>query len=131
MKIIHTNKKLITVCYIISFYLSVLYIVYMMHLTCVGHIQEMSRNVLEISPIITCPRFSLDAFSLSLCRKCVKRTNFLCTGNIPTVGVISGPLPNESPPLVLFHQSWIYMVSKKHCGKANHSTLASGGSEHA
>ena len=44
------------------------------------------------------------------------------------VGAISGP---HCPlPLVPFHQSWIYIVGKKHSGKADQSTLASGGSEH-
>ena len=41
------------------------------------------------------------------------------------------PLPNLSPPLVPFHQSWIYMARKKHSGEADQLTLASGGSEHA
>ena len=44
---------------------------------------------------------------------------------------IRSPQPTWSPPLALFHQSWIYMVGKKHSGKADQSTLASGGSEHA
>ena len=44
---------------------------------------------------------------------------------------IKSPQPTWSPPLAPFHQSWIYMVSKKHSGKADQSTLASGGSEHA
>ena len=35
-------------------------------------------------------------------------------------------LPNWSRPLVPFHQSWIYMVSK-----ADQLTLPSGGSKHA
>ena len=42
---------------------------------------------------------------------------------------IRSPLP--LPPLVPFHHSWIYIVGKKHSGKADQSTLASGGSEHA
>ena len=41
------------------------------------------------------------------------------------------PQPSWSPPLAPFHQSWIYMVGKRHSGKADQSTLASGGSEHA
>ena len=41
------------------------------------------------------------------------------------------PQPTWSPPLVPFHQSWVYMVGKKRSGKADQSTLASGGSEHA
>ena len=48
-----------------------------------------------------------------------------------TVGAISSTHSQEptwSPPLAPFHQSWIYMVSKKHSGKADQSTLASGGS---
>ena len=45
---------------------------------------------------------------------------------------IRSPLPNWSPPLVPFHQSWIYMVGKKHSGKTvDQSTLASGGSDYA
>ena len=36
------------------------------------------------------------------------------------------PLPNWGPPLVPFHQLWIYMVGKKHAGKADQLTLASG-----
>ena len=44
---------------------------------------------------------------------------------------IRSPKPNWRPPFVPFHQSRIYMVDKKHSGKANQSTLASGGSEHA
>ena len=44
---------------------------------------------------------------------------------------IRSPQPTWSPPLVPFHQSWIYMVGKKHSGKADQPTLASGGSEHA
>ena len=49
-----------------------------------------------------------------------------------TVGAIHirPRLPNWSPPLVPFCQSWIYMVSKNHSVKADQSTLASGGSEH-
>ena len=39
--------------------------------------------------------------------------------------------PTWWPPLAPFHQSWIYMVGKKHSGKADQSTLASGGTEHA
>ena len=42
-----------------------------------------------------------------------------------TVGAISGP--HYQP----FHQSWNYMVRRKHSGKAGQLTLASGGSEHA
>ena len=42
---------------------------------------------------------------------------------------IRSPLSNWSHPLVPFHQSWIYMVDKKHSGKADQLTLASGGSE--
>ena len=53
-----------------------------------------------------------------------------------TVGAISGPHSQLgallwSPPLVPFHQLWIYMVGKKHLGKADQLTLASGGSEHS
>ena len=44
---------------------------------------------------------------------------------------IRSPQPTWSPPLAPFHQSWIYIVGKKHSGKADQSTLASGGSEHA
>ena len=44
---------------------------------------------------------------------------------------IRSPQPTWSPPLAPFHQSWIYMVGKRHSGKADQSTLASGGSEHA
>ena len=44
---------------------------------------------------------------------------------------IRSPQPNENPPLASFYQSWIYMVGKKHSGKAEQLTLASGGSEHA
>ena len=64
-----------------------------------------------------------------------------CTYNIPLQGlerrapmveaIARFPQPNWSPSLVPFHQSWIYMVSKKHSGKVNQSTLASKGSEHA
>ena len=49
-----------------------------------------------------------------------------------TVGAVSGP--HSQPGALLwchFHQSRIYMVGKKHSGKADQSTLASGGSEHA
>ena len=50
----------------------------------------------------------------------------------PTVrSHIGSPLPNWNPPLARFHQSWIYMVSKKYSGKADQLTLASGGSEYA
>ena len=48
-----------------------------------------------------------------------------------TVGAISGLQSQPGAPLVPFHQSWIYMVGRKHSGKADQSTLASGGSEHA
>ena len=51
-----------------------------------------------------------------------------CTGS---GSHIRSTQPNWSPPLALFHQSWIYMVTKKYSGKADQSTLASGGSEHA
>ena len=44
---------------------------------------------------------------------------------------IRSPQPTWSPPLVPFHQLWIYMVGKKHSRKADQSTLAIGGSEHA
>ena len=44
---------------------------------------------------------------------------------------IRSPQPTWSPPLAPFHQSWNYMVGKKHSGKADQSTLASGDSEHA
>ena len=44
---------------------------------------------------------------------------------------IRSPQPTWSPPLVPLHQSWIYKVGKKHSGKADQSTLASGGSAHA
>ena len=44
---------------------------------------------------------------------------------------IRSPQPTWSPSLAPFRQSWIYMVGKKHSGKADQSTLASGGSEHA
>ena len=44
---------------------------------------------------------------------------------------IRSPQPTWWPPLAPFHQSWIYMVGKKHSGKADQSTLASGGIEHA
>ena len=49
------------------------------------------------------------------------------------VGAISGPhsRPGGLLNLAPFHQSWIYMVGKKHSGKADQSTLASGGSAHA
>ena len=51
-----------------------------------------------------------------------------------TVDTISGPRCQtgriRSHPLVSFHPLWIYMVSKKHSGKADQLTLASGGSEH-
>ena len=49
-----------------------------------------------------------------------------------TVGAISGT-DSQLGALLLapFHQSWIYTVGKKHLGKADQSTLASGGSEHA
>ena len=40
-------------------------------------------------------------------------------------------LPNCILPLAPFHQSRIYMACKKHFRKADQSTLASGGSEHA
>ena len=39
--------------------------------------------------------------------------------------------PNLSSSLASLHQSWVFMVSKKHSGKVDQSTLASGGSEHA
>ena len=44
---------------------------------------------------------------------------------------IRSPQPNWKPPLAPFHKLWIYMVDKKHSGKADQSTLVSGGSEHA
>ena len=44
---------------------------------------------------------------------------------------IRSPQPNWSPSMMTFHQSWIYMVGKKHSGKANQLTLAISGSEHA
>ena len=40
-------------------------------------------------------------------------------------------LANWSLPLALFHELWICIVSKQHSGKADQSTLASGGGEHA
>ena len=44
--------------------------------------------------------------------------------------LIRSPQPtcNWSPPLAPFHQSWIYIIGKKHSGKAYQLTLASGGS---
>ena len=47
------------------------------------------------------------------------------------VGAMSGPTAKLSHPLEPFHQSWIYMVGKKHSEKTDHLTLASGDSEHA
>ena len=44
---------------------------------------------------------------------------------------IRSPQPNWSPPIAPFHQLWIYMVGKKYSGKADQSSLASGGSKHA
>ena len=38
---------------------------------------------------------------------------------------IRSPQPTWGPPLAPFHQSWIYVVSKKHSGKADQSTLVS------
>ena len=63
-------------------------------------------------------------------------------GNIPLQGLdrcaltvhgnhIRCPQPTWSPPLTPFHQLYIYMVGKKHSGKADQSTLASGRNEHA
>ena len=46
-----------------------------------------------------------------------------------SVSNIRSPLLNWSPQLVPFHQSWIYMVGRKHSGKADQLTLNSGGSE--
>ena len=43
---------------------------------------------------------------------------------------IRSQLPNVSPPLAPFHKSLIYMVSKKHSGKVDQLTLASGSIEH-
>ena len=47
-------------------------------------------------------------------------------------------LPSFLPPMFFlygiphpFHHLWIYMVSKKHSGKADQLKLASGGSKHA
>ena len=41
------------------------YIVYLIYLTSVGHIQEMSGNVQEMSPTYTCRRFPQNVFRLS------------------------------------------------------------------
>ena len=38
-----------------------------------------------------------------------------------TVGSISGPHSQIAGHLAPFHQSWIYMVNKKHSGKADQS----------
>ena len=49
-----------------------------------------------------------------------------------TVGAISGPHSQLGALLWChFTKSGIYMIGKKHSGKADHSTLASGGSEYA
>ena len=58
----------------------------------------------------------------------ITRPRQTCTDN---GSHIRSPQPNWRPSLVPFHQLWIYMVSKKHPGKADQSTLASGGSGHA
>ena len=55
------------------------------------------------------------------------KPNQTCTNS---GSLVRSPLPNWSPPLVPFHQLWVYMISKRHSGKADQSTLASGGSEH-
>ena len=59
-------------------------------------------------------------------------------GRALTVGALSSPhspikspRPSWTPLLMPFHQSWIYMVGKKHLGKVDQLTLARGGSEHA
>ena len=44
---------------------------------------------------------------------------------------ISSLLQNWSPPFTPYKQLWIYMVGKKHSGKVDQLTLATGGSEHA
>ena len=40
------------------------------------------------------------------------------------------PLPNLNPPLAPFDQSCIYVVDKRHSGKADQLTLANGGREY-
>ena len=57
----------------------------------------------------------------------IKRPRQTCTDSGSHIRYLQ---PNWSPTLVPFHQSWIYMVGKKHSEKADQSTLASGGSEH-
>ena len=49
-----------------------------------------------------------------------------------TVGAMSGPTAKLKASFgAISTQSWIYMVKKKHSGKAEQLTLASGGSENA
>ena len=48
-----------------------------------------------------------------------------------TVGAISGPHSHIGPLLCYHFTNRGYMVGKKHSGKADQSTLASGGSENA
>ena len=43
---------------------------------------------------------------------------------------IRSPQPNCRPPLVLFHQSGIYIVGKEHSGKADQSTLTTQEKRH-
>ena len=107
----------------VRFYLSLLYIVYMIYLTCVGHIQEMSGNVQEMSPTYTCRRFPQNTFCLScmqeicpthqnscvqeMCLKyhlyCVLILSFmppnLVIGNVPEMSCVlaTGNLPEILP----------------------------------
>ena len=63
-----------------------------------------------------------------------QRANILLQGldrRALTLEAISGPTANLETSFVSFPQLWIYMVGKKYLGKADQSTLASGGSEHA
>ena len=48
-----------------------------------------------------------------------------------TVGTILGPHCHTGALHWPFHQLWIYMISKKHSGEADQSTLANGDSEYA
>ena len=78
-------------------------------------------QIVEFTVAMTCTCTHKDQYSTT-------RPRQMCTDS---GSHIRSPKPSWSPPLAPFHQSWIYMVGKKHSGKADKSTLATGGSEHA
>ena len=62
-------------------------------------------------------------FRVAMTCTCIQKGQYFTIGPRRTCtdggSHIRSPLPSWSPPLAPFHQSWIYMVGKKHSGKVD------------